>query len=280
VTRRIGVAATAPFGADVLERLAARHDVAFVLTRPDARAGRGRKTAPPPAKQVAERLGLRGVTIFHVPEEPTLTPMPTAAPGAATAPLPTPVAAAAAAGPSPTATSTPPAAPTPTPAPVGSRLGLGQHVSLDEARSRVPYGVLAPTLPELGAPDAVYLQQAAPPGGQVSLVYASRPGLPRADASGVGLLLSQFRGDLAPEFLGKGLGPRTRIEQVSVNGQPAYWIEGEAHLFMYRVAGGDIRDEQVRLAGNVLLWEQGDLTLRLESALPREQALRIAESVR
>jgi methionyl-tRNA formyltransferase len=55
----IGVAATAPFGADVLERLAARHDVAFLLTRPDARAGRGRKAAPPPAKQVAERLGLR-----------------------------------------------------------------------------------------------------------------------------------------------------------------------------------------------------------------------------
>jgi methionyl-tRNA formyltransferase len=57
--RRIGVAATAPFGADVLERLAARHEVAFVLTRPDARAGRGRTLAPPPAKEVAERLGLR-----------------------------------------------------------------------------------------------------------------------------------------------------------------------------------------------------------------------------
>jgi len=57
--RRIGVAATAPFGADVLGRLAARHDVAFVLTRPDAPSGRGRKLAPPPAKQAAERLGLR-----------------------------------------------------------------------------------------------------------------------------------------------------------------------------------------------------------------------------
>jgi methionyl-tRNA formyltransferase len=56
---RIGVAATAPFGADVLARLAERHDVAFVLTRPDAPAGRGRKLAPPPAKRVAERLGLR-----------------------------------------------------------------------------------------------------------------------------------------------------------------------------------------------------------------------------
>ena len=56
---RIGVAATAAFGADVLERLADRHDVAFLLSRPDRPAGRGRKTTPPPAKVVAERLGIR-----------------------------------------------------------------------------------------------------------------------------------------------------------------------------------------------------------------------------
>ena len=53
---RIGVAATAPFGADLLERLAARHEIAFLLTRPDKPRGRGRKVAPPPAKVVAERL--------------------------------------------------------------------------------------------------------------------------------------------------------------------------------------------------------------------------------
>jgi methionyl-tRNA formyltransferase len=56
---RIAVAATARLGADVLERLAARHEVAFVLTRPDAPRGRGRKLAPPPAKETADRLGLR-----------------------------------------------------------------------------------------------------------------------------------------------------------------------------------------------------------------------------
>ena len=37
---RIAVAATAPFGADVLERLAAKHEVAALLTRPDTPAGR------------------------------------------------------------------------------------------------------------------------------------------------------------------------------------------------------------------------------------------------
>ncbi len=55
---RIGVAATAPFGADVLERLAGQHDVQFVVTRPDRSRGRGRRIAAPPAKQAAERLGI------------------------------------------------------------------------------------------------------------------------------------------------------------------------------------------------------------------------------
>src|SRR6478735_6116823 len=55
---RIAVAATAPFGAHVLERLAAQHEISCLLTRPDAPQGRGRKVAAPPAKVVAERLGI------------------------------------------------------------------------------------------------------------------------------------------------------------------------------------------------------------------------------
>jgi methionyl-tRNA formyltransferase len=65
---RIGVAATAPLGADVLERLAATHEIAFLLTRPDAPQGRGRKLAPPPAKEAAEQLGIP----VHQPEKPAL----------------------------------------------------------------------------------------------------------------------------------------------------------------------------------------------------------------
>ena len=55
---RVGVAATAPLGADVLERLAQEHEVAFLLTRPDRPRGRGRKVGAPPAKTAAERLGI------------------------------------------------------------------------------------------------------------------------------------------------------------------------------------------------------------------------------
>jgi methionyl-tRNA formyltransferase len=65
---RLGVAATASIGADVLERLARTHDVAFLLTRPDAPRGRGRRLAAPPAKETAERLGIP----VHQPEKPEL----------------------------------------------------------------------------------------------------------------------------------------------------------------------------------------------------------------
>ena len=42
----------------MLERLAAEHDIAYLLTRPDRPRGRGRRVGPPPAKEVAERLGV------------------------------------------------------------------------------------------------------------------------------------------------------------------------------------------------------------------------------
>ena len=70
------------------------------------------------------------------------------------------------------------------------------------------------------------------------------------------------------------------FNNISVNGGPGYWIEGEPHLFFYRDRSGNVRDETIRLAGNVLLWEQGELTLRLEGDLRLPQALRIAKSFR
>jgi methionyl-tRNA formyltransferase len=65
---RIGVAATAPIGADVLERLAQSHEIAFLLTRPDSPQGRGRKVAAPPTKLVADQLGIP----VHQPVKPEL----------------------------------------------------------------------------------------------------------------------------------------------------------------------------------------------------------------
>jgi methionyl-tRNA formyltransferase len=64
---RLGLAASAPFGVDVLERLAERHEIAFVLTQPDAPAGRGRGLRPAPAKLTALKLGLPVVESLDEP---------------------------------------------------------------------------------------------------------------------------------------------------------------------------------------------------------------------
>jgi methionyl-tRNA formyltransferase len=69
---RLAVAATAPFGAEVLERLAGAHEIRYLLTRPDAPSGRGRRLAPPPAKETAARLGIR----VHQPPRPELPDEP------------------------------------------------------------------------------------------------------------------------------------------------------------------------------------------------------------
>jgi methionyl-tRNA formyltransferase len=62
----LAVAATAPFGADVLRRLATRHDIAYLLTRPDRPRGRGRQVGAPPAKEAAGELGIE----VRQPERP------------------------------------------------------------------------------------------------------------------------------------------------------------------------------------------------------------------
>ena len=63
---RMAVAATAPIGAEVLRGLAERHDVAYLLTRPDRPKGRGRRVGAPAAKEIAEQLGIE----VRQPERP------------------------------------------------------------------------------------------------------------------------------------------------------------------------------------------------------------------
>lgn len=176
-----------------------------------------------------------------------------------------------------------PTLPAPNQPPGAPRPDDGPALTLAEARTRVGFPILAPDLPELGEPDAVYVSSELA-GGVVSLVYRERAGIPTAPTTGAALVVTQFLGAIqvqaspTPDSFGKGIGPGTRVQALTVNGRQGYWIEGEAHV-LASPRGGD-PPRSLRLAGNTLVWEQGDLTLRLESALRRDQALRIAASVR
>src|SRR5829696_5980322 len=158
-------------------------------------------------------------------------------------------------------------------------LGLGERVTLEEARRRVSFPVLVPHSGGLERPDAVFVSEVVPPGGRVDLVWRARPGLPASSFTDAGLLITEFRGQTTPEFI-KKVAVAGQVEFLEVDGEPAYWFSGEPHFFTYRDSAGTFREEQTRLAGNTLIWQRGELTLRLEGELSKEEALRIAESMR
>jgi hypothetical protein len=158
-------------------------------------------------------------------------------------------------------------------------LGLGERVGLSEARRRVGFGVLVPGAGGPGPPDAVFVNEAVPMGGRVDMVWRARPGLPASPRTDVGLLITQFRGQTTPEFIKKVTGAGL-VEFLEVGGEPAYWFSGEPHFFTYQDAAGTFREEQTRLAGNTLIWQHGDETLRLEGEISKAEAVRIAESMR
>lgn len=161
---------------------------------------------------------------------------------------------------------------------LGGTFRLGSPVTLDEARAGVAFDVLTPDPAGIGEPDEVYLD-ARPTGGAVSLIYHASDALPAAKATGVGMLLSQFQGKLNPGMYGKGLPEGVRLETLQINGRVAYWLSGTPHRFSYINPDGTFVQETLRLAGNTLLWQQGSLTLRLESGLDRDRAVEIATSM-
>lgn len=195
----------------------------------------------------AELVRLRGVDVFRVPVVSTPPPQ------------------------RPSPASSPSASPS-----TAGTLDLGERASLAVAEELVqPLYVSGD--PVFGAPDEVYLRRGG--NAQISFVYAPRPGLP-AGPTGYGALVTQFRGVLETSFIGKGVGPGSKIENVQVGDAPGIWIEGQAHLFFYRDGAGNTRQETLRLAGNTLLWQRGDTLLRLEAQVDRQRALEIAASFR
>ena len=88
----------------------------------------------------------------------------------------------------------------------------------------------------LGAPDGSYVRgrgQAA----QATVLYRPAPGLPAIAGTRIGLLLTQFRGDLDPDLVQKFIGPGTGTRRVRVGAAPGFWIDGP-HAFGYRDADG------------------------------------------
>lgn len=158
---------------------------------------------------------------------------------------------------------------------LGEGLDLGRQASIQEAERVVGFRVRTPGA--LGSPDAVFVPTLSSVPNQVFLLYGPRRGLPETATTGVGALLSEFRGGFDRAFLEKAAAA-TQTSFVRVNGSPGFWIQGMHEVIYLDEDGNPIRDT-FRLAGSVLLWEEDGVTFRLESALTLDQALAIARTL-
>ncbi len=147
---------------------------------------------------------------------------------------------------------------------VAAALELGEQVDA------APISVSLPAA--LGPAEAVFVDAA----GIVTFVWPSSDRLPETSTPGVGAIVSAVSGSL-DAGLQKTAGPGSVVEVVLVGGRPALWIEGE-HTIAVRRSGAPIFDT-VRLADNTVVWQSGDLTLRFESRLDRDDAVAIAEAM-
>jgi hypothetical protein len=163
------------------------------------------------------------------------------------------------------------------PAPKPAPLQLGERTTLAEARGSLAFDPLVPEA--AGEPTGVFTDRGVR-GGLFSLAYRPADGLPRARSTSFGLLVSEFRGDLSPEYFGKTAGQATKIERLRIDGERAIWLEGAPHFFFYRAPDERFREENLRIAQNVLLLERGNVLVRLEGAFDRDKAVELARSLR
>lgn len=159
--------------------------------------------------------------------------------------------------------------------PPGSSLGLGSAVSLEEAEAISGLDLRLPADPSVGPPDVVYVGALR----QVSLVWAPSAILPPTDNGGVGLLMTEYDGRLDVGYFEKLVDSDATVEEVSVGGARGYWISGPPHFFYFVDRSGQGLEDSHRVVGDTLVWTSGGITYRLESALGRDGAIRLAESL-
>lgn len=141
--------------------------------------------------------------------------------------------------------------------------------ALAEAQAEVSFPIRLPDPALAGAPVHVETEPDPPvPGGLVSVAFE------RFTLTEVAAQPDQ------QAVVNKDLGSDTRLELLTVNGRDGAWIAGAPHAWAYLDPAGAVRTETIRRAGNVLLWEQGGVTFRIEGLESKADALQMAASLR
>jgi hypothetical protein len=135
-------------------------------------------------------------------------------------------------------------------------------VTLAEAERAAGFQPLLPD--RLGRPDEVWLDERGP----APLVWLRWHHGP---------LLNELRGEAPNEPLLHKFAGGGRVEPVDVAGRPGLWVTG-VHQVVVMVGDTPVV-QRVRLAGRTLVVQVGDVTVRVEGARDRADAIRLAASL-
>lgn len=144
-------------------------------------------------------------------------------------------------------------------------LGLGEQMSLEEARERAGFQVRVPTVEGLDDPPKVFYNESS---SQVAFLYGSEE-KPK-------LLITQADARGAIEKI-VNLNVTERELVVVEPGYAGVWLYGEKHAIFYPSTD---HEEPFRLVGNALVYEVDGVTARIEAEISKDEALRIARSMR
>lgn len=141
---------------------------------------------------------------------------------------------------------------------------IAGETTLEAAQASLPFSIRLPGYPDdIGAPERVFLQEN---GAMVILVWSDpvdrhKARLSLHEIGPGGILVGKFE-------------PRV-IQETQVNGRYAVWAQGP---YLVQLTNGSIEFRRT-VEGNTLIWEENDITYRLETDLALEEAIKIAESL-
>ncbi|MGH2596898.1 MAG: hypothetical protein ACRDH7_13150 [Actinomycetota bacterium] len=165
-----------------------------------------------------------------------------------------------------------PGPPTALPSAIASGPTVGHPATLADAEREAGFQAKIPA--GLGAPDGVWFDRTAD-GSRIVLAWRATDAMPPIDDLPWGAVIYELRGDsvqVAKTLFSEG----NSFENAKVGGIEAFWITGQHEIDLVT---GDGTYARYRVTGNILVWEEGGTVLRMETELPKADAVRLASSI-
>jgi hypothetical protein len=135
-------------------------------------------------------------------------------------------------------------------------------ITVADAQRLVDFTIV---VPDTGARPTVTLDLAVP-GGLVTLDYPE-------------YRITEFSAPPGEAPLAKFVDRRTKVTPTTVRDKPGYWITGTHHELAFLDRDNQVRSSTVRTTGHVLLWNERDVTIRIEGPHTLGAARAVADAI-